>query len=109
MAGCPYGTYQSNYLCYPCDGNCKSCVGGPSKCLECAKGYFYLNNQCLETCPSEGFYKDSSSGLCTPCQSPCYSCDKSTISCTSCISTSFSNLLFDNKCYSSCPDEVSVN
>jgi len=78
------GTYaadSSKNLCLPCDGTCATCKDSPTKCTNCKDARSLYFNQCLSTCPTGYFARDS---ICQKCSDPCASCVGSETSCSSC-------------------------
>jgi len=58
LTACPYGYYEANYQCFQCDEACVSCYGSATNCNLCSGGKYFLKNQCLEECPSEGYFEN---------------------------------------------------
>ena len=85
---------------FECDPNCLTCEIMATKCLSCSSTSsfrYYLENQCLNTCPI-GFFESGTS--CLACDSTCLECDGSASTCTKC---SEFRIFHETSCLSSCP------
>lgn len=87
---CPLSTYMDNGQCLSCKSPCNQCslINGQILCVTCAAGFYYLNGNCLATCPS-GYYQSVASLSCVPCLSFCLTCTNSTgcLTCSNSIYT----------------------
>ena len=95
LIACPtIGYYtDSNANCKSCDSSCYTCDGGFARnCLTCNLSGTYpyfmsLNKTCMSSCPTAGYYADSSKN-CTSCDSTCYTCNGGLeINCLTCNTT----------------------
>ena len=79
LTSCPTGYYKNTTLkkCIACHSACKTCFGGDfTQCSSCQSGYFLQGDSttCLNTCPSAGYWADTSKNVCSPCNSACSRC-----------------------------------
>lgn len=108
-SNCPDGYYadSSSLECQTCHPACLTCVGSDqSSCSLCAAG-FYLQpdlKTCLTSCPSQGYWADSSGNNCLQCSTECASCFGSTNA--DCLTCSPGNYLQPGTtvCFPSCPN-----
>lgn len=102
---CPVGTYvnQASMTCEPCVNNCRTC-NGPDFCIDCKPGFFFLNDQCLTSCPVTAIQFDTKT--CQSCTEPCYTCEGTVDTCTSCIPGFY---FHNNECVSECPSGYQVD
>ena len=108
---CPEGYFPNSTtnICDACNGACATCTGPTdTECSTCNIG-FYLqpsSTTCLTTCPSEGFWPNSSTNTCDACHSYCQICTGSDSNqCSSCNDGYFLQPAPNtNTCASTCPD-----
>lgn len=52
---CPahYFSTDNGVTCLECNLNCETCAETLTKCLSCKEDWFYYENKCYETCPSD--------------------------------------------------------
>jgi len=75
--------------CLPCDVTCITCNGTTyNDCLACADPWPYLfGTTCQASCPTQGYFADSTSMACVACDQSCLTCNVSSSYCTSCDSS----------------------
>ncbi|EGR31614.1 zinc finger lsd1 subclass family protein, putative [Ichthyophthirius multifiliis] len=100
---CPVGYYQNNT--YPDDLQCSKCQIGCdqcdnlSTCTLCNSSYFFLNGNCLTSCPSS-YSKNIVNKICVKCNDTCFQCEDNEINnCTECQGDKF---LQDKQCKYTC-------
>lgn len=114
-AKCPFGTYGNleTAQCEKCQAPCQSCTNGPLDCNTCdikSVNSYYMNGVCQDKC-NDGYtvplgFEDFT---CQKCNANCGTCIGDLSFCTTCKSTGKTLLSdVDNKCYSVCPQGVTV-
>ena len=104
---CPDGYFEMNGICSQCDPGCLLCEETSQTCLECHFGMYLLGNECMNVCPDTHVGMDDSK-TCVACTKPCMTCEGSLDYCTSCDQTLPEIFFFRNKCYETCPLDISV-
>ena len=84
--------------CEVCSSTCLNCIFQSTYCTSCKINFYFYNNTCLSSCPTN-YYSDSSS-ICQSCQYPCENCVSSATNCTSCTD----RYLLNNSCLTDCPN-----
>ena len=92
---CPSGFFADNGNCSACGNFCLECKN--HQCTNCSQGYLY-NGLCQNTC--SGLITGNN---CYDCDSNCLACSINTFNCTACMS---SDVFYENKCYSQCPNHT---
>ena len=95
MNTCPSGFFADNGNCSACGNFCLECKN--HQCTNCSQGYLY-NGLCQNTC--SGLITGNN---CYDCDSNCLACSINTFNCTACMS---SDVFYENKCYSQCPNHT---
>ena len=109
LDSCPDGSYKdtTNHICPPCDTSCSKCTGSLStQCSACKSGYFLQpsSTTCLNSCPSTGYFKDTTNHVCLPCDQSCLTCTGPSFSdCPSCA-TGYYLQPSSTSCMATCPD-----
>lgn len=49
---CPYGTTEASGKCITCSSSCSECSSTNDTCVNCKKGYLYVDGECMLSCPS---------------------------------------------------------
>jgi proprotein convertase subtilisin/kexin type 5 len=83
--------------CIPCNAPCNKCIQHPSTCSTCLTGNLFRNT-CPDNCPV-GYYAENN--VCKTCSYDCAACLGLSTTCISCPETK--RILFDGKCYQTCP------
>jgi hypothetical protein len=115
---CPVGYYKLGNTCKKCDPDCTACFDSASQCTSCISAMFYYSstNQCMTACPSG--YFGNGQHTCVTCKdnnqfnfdSGCVTkCPDSYIPdtdnyCKKCI-----GYMYQNTCYTSCPEGTFTN
>ena len=106
---CPSGYWKDtiNNFCAECDPACFSCTGpSNTQCSACSPGYFLQpsSTTCLDSCPTTGYWQDTTNHICAPCNVACTVClDGTNTQCTECKpGYSLQSL---TTCYSDCPPD----
>lgn len=94
---CNEGFYNNsaNSTCLPCSSACSSCLGPTEQDCTACKVDFYLNGECLKTCPDGFFPKGARCESCGKCK-----ICKSELDCISCVE---GYKLDGTYCVSACP------
>ncbi|KAL4466559.1 hypothetical protein ABPG72_010610 [Tetrahymena utriculariae] len=118
---CPYTYYiNTENECKKCSQLCLECVDRQDKCTKCAASIFYLSSSfsCLQKCPSNGYYSDTSNYTCNKCLQGCIQCDNQSqcLKCEQplvlnkqrlCTGSCESNqVIYRNQCLDSCPSST---
>ncbi|KAL4486108.1 hypothetical protein ABPG72_012161 [Tetrahymena utriculariae] len=102
----PSGTYcDSNYVCYLCDSNCRTCVNTAKQCTSCEDGLYLYDENCFTSQPKSTYCQDQQSYFdCKDCFINCQSCNGlQQTNCISCIS----NYYFQNNtCFEMQPNNT---
>ena len=106
---CRVGDYDNidSHICESCDSSCLSCALNPGFCTMCDYPLFLSqDNRCVPKCGS-GYYGNIMSRRCEPCGANCFNCadGSSNDTCTACDG---GNLLYDNRCWTNCPENTKV-
>ncbi|XP_073526785.1 proprotein convertase subtilisin/kexin type 5 isoform X1 [Phyllobates terribilis] len=103
---CPEAYYIEDNRCAPCPENCQSCKGS-KQCVKCLEGYSSVDGVCQElTCP-EGEVEEPDSEECVSCADGCKECSADDPDlCSSCFASYY---MFENFCYTVCPDSTYSN
>ena len=109
-SSCPVGFWKDidNRSCAPCNAACAVCTGpDKTQCSECNSGYFLQpsGTGCLDSCPSPGYWQDTTNHVCATCNTACSVCTGSSdTQCSACKSGFFLQPEPDaTTCSSSCP------
>lgn len=92
--------------CAFCHSSCKRCSSvDAADCTACNDGLFFLDGagsgagSCVNECPQQGFWADSTSATCKQCNSACATCTGSAeTDCTSCFTANDEVALYDGSC-----------
>ncbi len=100
---CDLGYYEeTDFVCYKCSDNCRSCETHTDYCSSCNVGKFlYAEDQsvtCLDACP-EHYYADEFFE-CRVCDDNCANCSDDPLTCISCPEDWF---LDGTVCVNACP------
>ena len=109
LNSCPTGYWKdsTNRVCAQCNAACSQCTGsGNTQCQACNSGYFLQpsSTTCLDSCPSTGYFKNSTHHMCDPCDESCLTCTGPAFSdCPSC-SSGYYLQPSSTSCKNTCPD-----
>eukprot|EP00729_Bicosta_minor_P009178 gene9178-34515_t len=92
--------------CAFCHSSCKRCSSvDAADCTACNDGLFLLDGtgsgagSCVNECPQQGFWADSTSATCNQCNSACATCTGSAeTDCTSCFTANDEVALYGGTC-----------
>jgi len=102
------------FLALVCVAPCVTCTGTETTCTSCPYSQFLYQSTCHPSCPLGSYQLDSSTCdgnysfilqcfiFLIECTDPCDTCSGSDDFCTSCESSH--PFLYQNKCYTACPD-----
>ena len=111
MVYCTDATYYNVTLtcpngCLPCNAACSTCTGSANtQCSACKTNYFLQPSSmtCLNSCPSTGYYPNTTSQVCSPCDSSCTQCTgPANTQCSVCMTNYFLQPS-STTCLDSCP------
>lgn len=89
LSSCPLYYYLSTSIspaqCVPCVIPCLACTA-LNTCLSCTAGYYYYNNGCSSTCPSNITIANTGARSCDACSPQCATCSGSISTCITCSS-----------------------
>ena len=110
LSTCPVGYWKddTNNKCMPCNVACAVCTGSAStQCSACKTGFFLQpsGTECLNSCPSPGYWQDTTNHICADCHTACSVCTGSSdTQCSTCKSGYFLQPAPDDTtCSSTCP------
>eukprot|EP00347_Sterkiella_histriomuscorum_P020795 403336432 len=95
-----YINQPANWTCQGCSSNCSTCTGNITTCTTCKSGFKLntIDNKCISKCPVD--ITVDLNNKCQVCSANCKTCFGSTSNCTTCPA---SQVLYNGKCYGSCP------
>ncbi|OMJ94256.1 hypothetical protein SteCoe_2595 [Stentor coeruleus] len=101
-----YFPVENPKFCQNCPIGCVNCTS-LSVCQTCTTGYYVLGTTCVDTCPSNNFYPNTTGMYCGTCDTSCLQCNGNTLAnCTVC---SGGKVVYVNEtgigsCLTACPD-----
>ena len=99
---CPTHFTLVNSVCVACNSSCGNCLNNANYCTSCDSSLFLeqSSGNCLQNCNPGTFPLNQ---ICQECNSNCLTCINTATNCLSCPT---SYLLYNNVCYSKCPQNT---